>query len=249
MPMSKSKKKFYAVARGKTPGIYDTWFGPHGAEAQIKGFAQARYKGFPTRAEAEAWIDDIDSGKISAVYNGPKKDNSQATPKMDAEAQLKEGKTVIYTDGGAINNPGPGGYGIVFKQGKTRKEFSAGFRLTTNNRMEMMAVIEGLKLLAEPTPVVVVSDSRYVVNGIEKGWAKRWRAKNWMRTKDEPAKNPDLWGKLLDLCETHQVRFSWVKGHAGHPENERCDQLAVAAAKNPEIHSVDSVYEADPDQA
>jgi ribonuclease HI len=141
----------------------------------------------------------------------------------------------IYTDGACTGNPGPGGYGIVLLFGDHRKELSGGYKRTTNNRMEMMAVIVGLQSLKEPCAVTLYSDSKYVVDAIQKGWAVRWRAKGWMRNKKDKALNPDLWQRLLDLCDQHQVEFRWVRGHAGDPENERCDRLAVMAAKQPDL--------------
>ena len=133
----------------------------------------------------------------------------------------------IFTDGACSGNPGPGGYGAVLRYKGTEKEISGGDSNTTNNRMELMAVIEALKLLKEPCEVQLYSDSQYVCNAFNKGWVEKWKAKNWMRTKSEPVKNPDLWKELYALCEIHKVTFNWVKGHAGHPENERCDRLAV----------------------
>lgn len=132
----------------------------------------------------------------------------------------------IYTDGAASPNPGPGGYGTVLLNGEGRLELSGGFRRTTNNRMEIMAAIVGLEALKEPSKVTVISDSQYVVNAMEKGWARRWRARGWMRNEDEVALNSDLWQRLLCVCECHVVRFVWVRGHAGNLENERCDRLA-----------------------
>ena len=119
---------------------------------------------------------------------------------------------------------------MVLIYGEHRRELSGGYRRTTNNRMELMVPIKGLGVLNQSCLVVVYSDSQYVVEGIEKGWAKRWRGNGWMRNRREQAINPDLWGRLLDLCEKHEVEFRWVRGHAGDPENERCDQLAVQAA-------------------
>jgi ribonuclease HI len=146
---------------------------------------------------------------------------------------MKEVK--IYTDGGAIKNPGPGGYGVVLLYGKSRQELSGGFKLTTNNRMELMAAIEGLKFLKEPSKVKLYSDSRYVVNGISLGWAKKWRGNNWWRTKKEKALNPDLWEHLLQQCDKHKVEFVWIKGHAGNRENERCDELSNQQARKPNL--------------
>ena len=148
----------------------------------------------------------------------------------------------IYTDGACIGNPGPGGYGAVLIHGGARKELSGGFRLTTNNRMEMLAAIVGLAALKEPCEVTLYSDSRYVVDAMEKGWAERWRANGWRRNKKEYAVNPDLWERLLDLTGKHNVAFKWVRGHAGNRENERADRLAAEAAKGARL-AVDEVYE------
>ena len=135
----------------------------------------------------------------------------------------------IYTDGACSGNPGPGGYGVVLLHKSHRKELSGGESQTTNNRMEMMAAIAGLEALKEPCNVELYSDSKYLVDAIQQGWAFRWRQSNWMRNKKDPALNPDLWERLLLLLEKHRVSFHWVKGHAGNPENERCDALARAA--------------------
>ena len=137
----------------------------------------------------------------------------------------------LFTDGACSGNPGPGGWGAILRYNGVEKELSGGEANTTNNRMELSAVIFGLKALKEPCAVTLYSDSQYVCNALKLGWAKKWRANGWMRNKKDPALNPELWGKLLDLVEKHQVEIIWVKGHAGHPENERCDRLAVAAAK------------------
>jgi ribonuclease HI len=142
-------------------------------------------------------------------------------------------KILLYTDGACSGNPGPGGYGIILKFGDHEKELSGGFADTTNNRMELMGVIMGLEQLKEPCDVTLVSDSRYIIDALEKGWAAKWRANRWMRNKKDKALNPDLWARLLDLCSKHTVTCNWVNGHAGHVENERCDELAVAAAHKP----------------
>lgn len=140
-------------------------------------------------------------------------------------------KVEIYTDGACKGNPGPGGWGAILRYNGIEKEISGGDKNTTNNRMEITAVIEALKILKEPCQVDLYSDSQYVCNAISKGWAKKWKLNNWKRNKNEPALNPDLWEILLTLCEKHSLTVNWVRGHAGHPENERCDQLAVAQAK------------------
>ncbi len=149
---------------------------------------------------------------------------------------------VVYTDGACTGNPGPGGYGVVLIYGKHRRELNVGYRLTTNNRMELLAAIKGLEALKQSCKVTLYSDSQYVVEGIEKGWAKRWRKNGWMRNKRERAINPDLWDRLLDLCDTHEIEFRWVRGHSGDPENERCDQLAVQASHETELLT-DDEYE------
>lgn len=144
-------------------------------------------------------------------------------------------QVTIYTDGGALGNPGPGGYAAVLRYNDHRKELSGGYRRTTNNRMELMAAIRALEALNRPCRVTLYTDSRYVADGINQGWAKRWRANGWRKNKSEPALNPDLWERLLNLLERHQVEVVWVRGHAGNPDNERCDQLSVAAAKQPNL--------------
>ncbi len=137
----------------------------------------------------------------------------------------------IFTDGACKGNPGPGGWGAVLRYKETEKEISGGEASTTNNKMELTAVIKALELLKEPCKVSLYSDSQYVCNALKLGWAKKWKQNNWMRNKKEPALNPELWDRLLKLCEIHQIDINWVKGHAGHPENERCDRLAVAQAE------------------
>ncbi len=137
----------------------------------------------------------------------------------------------LFTDGACSGNPGPGGYGVILRYGDYEKEISGGEAVTTNNRMELMAAIVGLSALKEPCEVLLYSDSQYLINGIELGWAKKWQAAGWMRNKQEPAKNADLWQKLLELMKIHKVRLQWVRGHDGHPENERCDKLATEAIK------------------
>lgn len=133
----------------------------------------------------------------------------------------------IFTDGACSGNPGPGGWGVVLRFGTKEKELSGGEKNTTNNRMELTAAIMGLSALKESCKVRLVTDSKYVADGITKGWAASWRKNGWKKADKKPALNPDLWEKLLDLIEEHDVTIDWVKGHAGHIENERCDKLAV----------------------
>lgn len=141
-------------------------------------------------------------------------------------------KTVtIYTDGACSGNPGPGGWGAILMYGPHTRELSGGEATTTNNRMELTAVISALELLKEPCQVELWSDSKYVIDALDKGWAKGWRARGWVKSDKKPALNPDLWGRLLDLCDIHTVRTHWVKGHAENPYNNRCDEMAVAESR------------------
>jgi ribonuclease HI len=143
----------------------------------------------------------------------------------------------IFTDGSSSGNPGPGGYGVILRSGKHYKELSEGFRKTTNNRMELLAVIKGLESIKSPNQVMIFSDSKYVIDSIEKRWVNGWVAKGFAGKK-----NKDLWMRYLEASKPHQVKFTWVRGHNGHPENERCDQLAVAAGKQTPL-LIDSVFE------
>ena len=137
-------------------------------------------------------------------------------------------EVTVFTDGACSGNPGPGGWGAILRFGAYEKELSGGEASTTNNRMELSAVIAGLSALKEPCRVTVVTDSKYVYDGMTKGWAEGWRRRGWRRADGSTALNSDLWERLLDLAAKHDVSFCWVKGHSGHPENERCDRLAVA---------------------
>ncbi len=221
-----AKSKLYAVAAGRRTGIFTSW---SETEAQVKGFAGARYKSFATRAEAEAWLENPSYGPARPKEK-PRPAAGQPAPEHSSES------LVIYTDGGAINNPGPGGYGIVICNGEGRRQLSGGFRLTTNNRMEMTACLVALREVAgSGRPIVLYSDSSYLVNGIAKGWAQSWRKRGWRKSDGSAALNVDLWAELLDLLEQENVTFRWVKGHAGHELNEVCDRLAVAAARSEDL--------------
>lgn len=137
----------------------------------------------------------------------------------------------IFTDGACSGNPGPGGYGVILRYKGVNKELSGGEPNTTNNRMELTAVIRALSLLKEPCIVELWSDSKYVIDGLSKGWAKGWKAKGWVKSDKKPALNPDLWEQLLALTDRHQLRYHWVKGHAENPYNNRCDEMAVAESR------------------
>jgi len=242
-----SGKKHYVVIRGVKPGIYNAWYGAGGAEEQVKGYENALFKGFTTMDGARRWLQEMtspakeqgkapdihaisDSGVLQPPSSRLRKKRSISTPSRPSGEGASFPGIVVYTDGGCRRNPGPGGYGAVISDGGNRRELSGGFRLTTNNRMELTACIVALHAIEKSADVVLHSDSRYVVNGIEKGWAKKWRAHGWMRTPEEPALNADLWAMLLEECTRRHVRFVWVRGHAGNRENERCDTLATEAA-------------------
>lgn len=229
--MAEKKKKFYAVAAGRRPGIYTQWFGDGGAHAQVNGFAGAVYKGFASRQEAQAFMDSPPKPYRRKTSAG--KGSATAPKAKERPVSVPDGdRIVIYTDGGARpTNPGPGGYGAVILQGGERRELSGGYRLTTNNRMEILACIRALEALDKASRVAIHSDSQYVVNAITKGWAAGWRKRGWIKSDKKPALNADLWERLLALVEKHDVDFVWVKGHAGTAENERCDQLATEAAQ------------------
>ena len=152
----------------------------------------------------------------------------------------------LYTDGASSGNPGPGGYGVILKYNDQVKELSGGFRRTTNNRMELMAVVEGLKSLKEKCIVNIYSDSKYIVDAIEQEWIYKWKNLGWKRNKKQKLLNPDLWKKVYDLLQKHEVNLFWVRGHNGHPENERCDFLAVKASQQPNLPA-DKYFESSPE--
>lgn len=140
-------------------------------------------------------------------------------------------KVEIFTDGACSGNPGPGGYGVILRYNGLEKELSGGEKQTTNNRMELTAILVGLSSLNQSCDVTIYSDSKYAIDAIQLGWVYKWKKNNWMRNKKDPALNVDIWKKILEQLERHTVNFVWVKGHAGHPENERCDRLAVAQSE------------------
>jgi ribonuclease HI len=220
--------KFYAVAAGRTTGIFTSW--PE-AQAQVTGFPGAVFKSFKTKKEAEAFLADPVLGTKPGT--GKKQKPSDMPGSIDKQA-YPEGTIVVYTDGSAIGNPGPGGYGVVIQadEDQPARELSGGYNHTTNNRMEMTAVIKALEILEGTSrPVVLHSDSKYVVDALNKGWAKSWHKRNWHKSDGNPALNADLWQRLLPLSQALDVRFVWVRGHSGDPLNERCDILANTAAR------------------
>jgi len=154
----------------------------------------------------------------------------------------KPKEVTIYSDGACLGNPGPGGYGVVLIYRGYRKELSGGFRLTTNNRMEIMAAIIGLRALKTRCKVTLITDSQLLINTMTKGWAKRWKENGWKKRNKEEVLNVDLWTRLLELCDFHDVEFVWTKSHIGDPENERCDELAKEAAQKKDLQP-DIAYE------
>jgi ribonuclease HI len=229
-----TKKKYYAVAAGRVGGVYTDWAA---AEQQVKGFAGAKYKSFPSRKEAESWLENPVYEKKEVRPHSRRETEVGLQPRRDADT------IVVYTDGGCINNPGPGGYGVVIEMAGKRRELCGGYRHTTNNRMEMMAAIVALRELQHyGKKIALVSDSSYLVNGITKGWVRKWRSRGWRKADGQQVLNIDLWRELLELLGQVEVQFTWVKGHAGNELNERCDQLAVAAARQPGMPA-DTVYE------
>jgi ribonuclease HI len=244
--MSKKRKQHYVVVKGRQPGVYEEWSGEQGAARQVAGFEGALHRGFHRLEDAAAWLRAIVEEHPDLALAPALSDLlalSEAQQEETPDDVLRSGRVLIYTDGGAIGNPGPGGYGAVLRYDQHRRELSGGFRLTTNNRMELMACINALEALNFPCPVVLYSDSRYVVDGITKGWAERWRANGWRRAGEQMAENADLWARLLELCDLHEVEFRWVRGHTGNPDNERCDQLAREAARRADLPT-DEPYEA-----
>jgi ribonuclease HI len=161
---------------------------------------------------------------------------------MPQSAEDQKKNVTIYTDGGCLGNPGPGGYGVVLRYGAHEKRLSGGFRQTTNNRMEITAAIVGLEALTSPCAVTLHSDSRYLVDAMSLGWVQRWKANGWRRNKTDKALNVDLWERLMAACRQHTVTFVWVRGHAGHKWNEVCDELSKKAATGKNL-PVDEQYE------
>jgi ribonuclease HI len=160
---------------------------------------------------------------------------------MTEETKTPRMMVTIHTDGACLGNPGPGGYGAVLDVDGNRLELFGGCRLTTNNRMELLAVIEALESLESPSDVTLITDSRYVHDAIEKKWIVSWQKKGWLNAEKKPVKNQDLWRRLIPLLKVHTIKFCWVRGHTGHPENERCDVLAKKAASSRDLPA-DSGY-------
>jgi len=235
-------KKIYAVFQGHQPGLFDSW---EKASQQVKNFKGAKYKSFSHRDSAITWLREcVLAAKepvAQHIIDIIKTQNDKVTSASKATNPGLNGKIIIHTDGGASPNPGVGGYGVVMQKGSRRKELSAGYQLTTNNRMEMMAVIVALQTLNESSDVELYTDSKYVVDSITKRWVYGWKKRGWKKSDGKRPENVDLWEVIIPLLEEHQVEFHWVKGHAGHAENERCDVLVSEARKNKNLF-VDTGY-------
>jgi len=223
--------KFYAVAVGREPGIYTDW--PQ-AKEQVDGFPGAIYKGFFDHAAAEAWL----KNPLQSQGRRQRTDGITNLPRQQIstdEAPPAEG-VIIYTDGSCLGNPGPGGYGVIIQENGQERQLSGGFRRTTNNRMEIMAAIAGLRATgARNGAIHLYSDSSYLINAIEKGWAENWARRGWRKADGQPAQNRDLWQEMLALLAARKVVVHWLRGHAGHQNNERCDRLALSAAKSADL--------------
>lgn len=234
--MAKKKKQYYAVVKGRAPGIYRTWFGADGAAEQVQGMDDALYRGFYTEEEMADWLRGLPQAMLRREAAGlaafaAHTSSEQGTQEDAINMLLDQGKVVVFTDGSADTKSRRGGYGAVVRDGKKRVELSGGLRGTTNNRMELMAVIKALETLKKKSEVVVFSDSQYVVRAMMEGWVDNWRANEWTRDKGQKLMNADLWQQLDTLRRKHTVVFEWVRGHSGTRENERCDRLAVAAGQ------------------
>jgi ribonuclease HI len=217
-------KKYYAVRKGHKTGLFTHWFGKDGAQVQVKGFPGAEFKGFATREEAEHYL------KLPTVKN-------------IIQPQENSNSIRVFTDGGALGNPGPGGYGVVILMPDGgKRELNGGYRWTTNNRMELMGGIMALEALKADNPISLCSDSRYMVDAINKGWVNAWRRRGWHKANGAPVLNADLWKRLMAQLEAKNVTLRWVKGHVGNRWNERCDQLVHEAIDKGDL-AIDTEYE------
>lgn len=241
--MSNRKKSIYIVLRSRQPGIYTQWDGPEGARIQVDGFSGAIYKGFYTSEEAINWLKPHLNQSLPAplqkwLAEQEKALNNAEAPSLESriENHLLKGGTVIFTDGSALGNPGPGGYAaVIYQKDRARREISGGFRFTTNNRMELYACIAALESLTPPEQVILITDSEYVSRATTEGWLQRWANNGWKRHDRKAVENQDLWQRLYHLCQMLSVEFLWIKGHNATIENERCDRLANSVAQQPNL--------------
>lgn len=227
-------RKFYAVRTGRATGIFLTW---DDCRAQVEGFRGARYKSFPTEAEARDWLTEAQplaalfgEEEAAPVRRAPARKKSAAAG--GAGAQADDAICHVYTDGSCLRNPnGPGGWAVcIVRSGEESETLSGGAPSTTNNRMEMMAAIEALRHLPKSEPIVLSTDSQYLKNGITK-WIFSWKRRGWKKADGSPVLNQELWQELDALIAGRRIIFRWVKGHAGHKYNEICDTLAKREAQ------------------
>lgn len=230
------KKKIYAVKRGRSTGLFNSW---PDCQKQVAGFPGAVYKGFATAAEAMRWLSGVSDAEEQAYAAG--KTQSRAAMPSAVAAPARRAVTaapsdadyIVYTDGSCLRNPnGPGGWAAVITDVRTGKvtELSDGEHSTTNNRMELSAAIAGLSAIEQPSQIALYTDSQYLRRAFVNRWLVNWKRRGWKKADGNPVLNQDLWMRLDALYSRHQVQFHWVKGHVGIEQNERCDQLAKAAA-------------------
>ena len=234
-------KKYYAVRKGRTTGVFTDWAG---CKESVDGFQGARYKGFPSREEAEAWLlgdDPKSAGKDRPMKSVRARDIGVGTSGSLASlfgsaapaASISPSRRLVYTDGSCLKNPaGPGGWAVCIVDETASRDYrtlSGGAPSTTNNRMEMTAVIEALRAIPAGESLTIVTDSQYVKNGITK-WIFSWKKRGWKKADGQEVLNRDLWIEMDRLMQTHRVDFQWVKGHAGNQFNEICDMLAKSEA-------------------
>lgn len=222
---------YYAIKTSMGEKIVDSW--DECVKFRDLAPSNAKFKKFARIEDAQKFLHPSEDASTET-----KNDRTFAAPlvsspvseekKSNSNTKRSRPHVIIYSDGACSGNPGPGGWGAILRYGEHERELSGGEQNTTNNRMELTGVIRALQMLKDPCVVELYSDSKYVIDALEKGWARSWQAKGWVKSDKKPALNPDLWETLLSLCEIHQVHTHWVKGHAENPYNNRCDQLAVS---------------------
>lgn len=230
------KKKIYAVKRGRSTGLFNSW---PDCQKQVAGFPGAVYKGFATAAEAMRWLSGVSDAEEQAYAAGKTQPRAAMPSAVAAPARRavtaapSDADYIVYTDGSCLRNPnGPGGWAAVITDVRTGKvtELSDGEHSTTNNRMELSAAIAGLSAIGQPSKIALYTDSQYLRRAFVNRWLVNWKRRGWKKADGNPVLNQDLWMQLDALYSRHQVQFHWVKGHVGIEQNERCDQLAKAAA-------------------
>ncbi len=222
-------KHFYAVRVGRVPGIYRTW---EECKAQVDGYPKASFKGFVTEAEAAGFLGGHLQNQATPAGKSRERSADKVVPPVPAPLEeYNKDSIIIYTDGSCLKNPGgPGGYAAVIQANGQVKELTGAEAATTNNRMEMRAAIEALRLFDKPADIFLHTDSQYLRKGFAEGWVAKWKRTGWITKAGTPVLNQELWQELDRLNSMHRVVWRWVKGHQGNPMNERCDELAVGAA-------------------